>query len=175
MKYLIIKIKLTVAILILSANTYGGDSSATTATCRSGEKAYFSCKTRNSKLISLCASEGNNKISSLTYYFGDITNPELIQTSSSETNFDPFRFNHYFRYGVDYSRVSFSRGGYRYEIYIDYDLEKTPAESYGISVASLATPDREIKIECYKEAQANLSPLFTILKCDKKNSLGCGK
>lgn len=159
---------------ISSQSTYGGNPLATEAVCPDGEKVYFSCKTARSKLISLCAAEVNGSTSSLTYFFGSIDNPELTQAALSENNFEPFRFNHYFRYGVDYFRVSFIRGGYRYEIYKDYDMEETPAERSGIIVSSMKDAGGEVDIECRGEEFGSLSPLSSMLKCDKDNALGCG-
>ena len=173
MNYLIVAASF--AAIFLSHSAYGESHLATEAACPDGEKIYFSCKTKRSKLISLCAMEVNGRTSSLTYFFGGIDNPELTQTASSENNFEPFRFNHYFRSGVNYFRVSFVRSGYRYEIYKDYDMEETPAERSGIIVSSMKDESKEVDIECNREASGNLSPLSLILKCDKDNALGCAK
>lgn len=159
--------------IILSHSAYGESHLTTETVCPDGEKIYFSCKTKKSKLISLCAMEANGSTSSLTYFFGSIDNPELTQTASSENHFEPFRFNHYFRYGANYFRVSFVRGGYRYEIYKDYDMEEVPVKRSGIIVSSVGGESKEVDIECSREASGDLSPLSSILQCDKDNALGC--
>ncbi|WP_312359268.1 hypothetical protein [Stutzerimonas balearica] len=158
---------------ILSNSAYSESHLPIEAACPDGEKIYFSCETTRSKLIRLCAAEVNGSTSSLSYFFGTIDNPELTQAASPENNFEPFRFNHYFRYGADYFRVSFVRGGYRYEIYKDYDMEETPAERSGIIVSSIKDASKEVDIECRGKASGSLSPLSSILKCDKDNALGC--
>lgn len=142
--------------------------------CPSGEVTYFSCRTARSKLISLCAAEEKGSASTLTYYFGNIDSPELSLAASLENKYEPFRFNHYFRYGVDYFRVSFVREGYRYEIYKDYDMEAAPVERSGIIVSSVNGAGGEVDIKCRGMVSGDLSPLSSMLKCDKDNALGCG-
>lgn len=160
-------------VVIFSNSIYGENLFSTEMACPDGEKVYFSCKTARSKLISLCATEVNSSVSSITYFFGSIDNPELTQASSSKNNFDPFKFNHYFRYGIDYFRVSFVRGGYKYEIYRDYDIEEMPTQRYGIIVSSLRNPGRDIEIKCHGEVTESLSRLSSVLRCDKDSALGC--
>lgn len=154
---------------------YSTSFSETATPCPNGEEVYFSCETDKSKSVSLCGVRMDDEILSLTYYFGGVINPKLVQTASSANDFEPFRFNHYFRYGVDYFRVSFIENGNRYEVYRDYELEGDPAEQSGIIVAPLDEPDKEINIKCHGKIIAHLSPLSSILKCDKDNALGCAK
>lgn len=166
-------ITLFLAAAFLNTAAHGEPLPATKAACPNGEKVYFSCKTKRSKLISLCGKEINNRISSLTYYFGNLDTPELTISASSKRHFEPFWFNHYFRSGVDYARINFIRGDYRYEIYSSYNMEETPEVRSGIIVSSQSKPDKRTHIECVKDITINLTPLFPVLNCDEESALGC--
>ncbi|MDH1263849.1 hypothetical protein [Pseudomonas sp. GD03944] len=169
---------LTVASLVLisfKASAYGNPLPGSLTLCRDDDEVYFSCVTKRLKTISLCGNSADGEISSLTYYFGSPSNLELTQSSSQINGFEPFRFNHYARYGTDYSRISFIRGGYKYEIYSNYDANLDPMERSGIVVTPLINPTEEIDIGCEQKIIDNITPLFSTLKCDDENALGCAK
>jgi len=135
-------ITIFLAAAFLNNAVHGETLPASKAAYPNGEAVYFSCKTKRSKLISLCGKEINNRISSLTYYFGNLDTPELTISTFSKRHFEPFWFNHYFRSGVDYARINFIRGDYRYEIYSSYNMEETPEVRSGITVSSLSKPEK---------------------------------
>jgi len=166
-------ITIFLAAAFLNNAVHGETLPASKAAYPNGEAVYFSCKTKRSKLISLCGKEINNRISSLTYYFGNLDTPELTISTFSKRHFEPFWFNHYFRSGVDYARINFIRGDYRYEIYSSYNMEETPEVRSGITVSSLSKPEKRTHIECVKDITINLPPLFPVLNCDEESALGC--
>ena len=143
--------------------------------CSPGEKIYFSCQTKNGKIISLCGESADASNTSLSYAFGRKQKVELIYPSpTTNGSVANFKYNNYFRYGVDYYRVSFINGKYKYSIYRDIDEEATPSFQAGVIVEDIRKKNsKEFKIACETNITENLKELSKILACDHESALGC--
>lgn len=137
--------------------------------CLPGEEVYFSCLMKNEKTLSLC---GSKKV--LSYRYGHANNLELVFPDAAPLSMTRFKYNNYFRYGIDYYRVSFLNGQYNYHIYRDIDNELTPKMQAGILVENSSSIDkREIDLPCTERVSDNLNKLSEFLECDQESALGC--
>jgi hypothetical protein len=141
--------------------------------CLDREQTVFSCTTdRASKLISVCASPAlDKKDSYLQYRFGTREKIELQFPAEKNSSIPQFKFEHYFRYRVDRSELSFSIGPYRYAVFHDYEGDLEPAETReGVAVSKSGASENEIEILCVKPAVNHLSRLENIVPCAKENA-----
>ena len=139
----------------------------TSSLCTSSESIIFSCATAKSKKIALCINERNQLI---TYRYGKLKEVELSY-SAKLTDENGFLYNHYFRPGVDYSRISFVIAGYEYAIFKNYDVTEVPSPSYGIAISKDGNEQAQIK--CQFHVIDNLPKFIKRLKCNEQSALGC--
>lgn len=133
--WLVIAITFSLPSLELAAATH----------CRDGEVVVFSCQIKGSqKVASLCSPIRKSKRSvvpeALFYRFGKLGNVELQFPPSASGSLEKFRFNHYFRPGLDSTGISFTSGTFDYSIYETLDNEDgtVPEKQHlaGLSVSS---------------------------------------
>jgi hypothetical protein len=159
--------------LLLSGCTSAGLANEVPSHCLSSEEVYFSCLMKNGKILSLCG-DSNNQNKSIAYRYGNINNLELIFPAGTSESEKQFKYNNYFRYGVDYYRVGFLSGQYYYQIYRDIDNEETPKLRAGIIVESISDINKkEFNLPCAGSVEDNLGELSDFLECDKESALGC--
>jgi hypothetical protein len=149
--------------------------------CKNNDNIYFTCKTGNKKIVSLCG-KGDVKQPEYIYYrFGELTKVDLdYPAEKSKASYQKFSYNHYFRYQTSYFSVAFRNGGYKYIIYNDYSADDSNKKSNksnissGINVISEDESGRQINIPCISDIKSELYPLSSFLVCDKElNELGC--
>lgn len=143
--------------------------------CRDLEQTIFSCITnRSSKLISVCASLSptlGKKDSYMQYRFDTREKIELQFPAEKNNSIPQFKFDHYFRYQVDRTELSFSIGPYRYAVFHFYEGDIEPSETReGVAVSKSGAPENEIEILCVKPALNHLSLLENIVPCNKESA-----
>jgi hypothetical protein len=160
-------ISYTIRVLILFGTVLGGVAIAAPSLCKPTESVAFSCSTATSKNLALCVDKSTH---ALAYRFG---RPEKVEMSYSANQDDKsgFFYNHYFRSGVDYTRIAFIRSGYEYSIFRNYDATESRVPSYGVAVSR--DGGDEVQIKCRSEVVDNMSLLLKHLRCDESSALGC--
>jgi hypothetical protein len=131
--------------------------------CANGAERYFSCSTKDHKLISLCREAGK----SVEYRFGTAEQIELSYPKSEQDA--PLRYAHYSRAMTDYVQVTFRSGGADYAV---FDNEEAGTREAGVQ-ARLAS-GREISIVCKGPIAGRLGALEHLLPCDADNALNLG-
>lgn len=114
-------------------------SLAPTSLCTKDEKVVFSCPlTRSMKIVSLCSSQKLTKDAGyLQYRFGLPGKIELEFPDNRADSLKAFKYSHYFRAKVDSTEISFSRNGYTYSVFDDYNGEEKPTVSeQGLTVTA---------------------------------------
>jgi hypothetical protein len=147
----------------------------TESLCSSGDHIYFTCQTKNKKVISLCGKGAAEDPDYIYYRFGRKQKIELeFPDKKDRDSRNLFSYNSYSRYQTNYTAVSFRRGAYEYLIYKDYvgdDPDKKPETSYGINAGKA---DSQVNIPCASAIKSDLYPLSSVLHCDAEvNELGC--
>jgi hypothetical protein len=136
-------------------------SPASRSLCAKDEKVVFSCQLKRSmKIVSLCSSQKLTKESGyLQYRFGMPGKVELEFPSNRADSLTVFKYSHYFRAKVDSTEVSFSRNGYTYLVFDEYNGEEKPAVSeQGLTVITESSK-KEVKYVCRLKPQANYGEL----------------
>lgn len=149
-----------------------GSAMASEHLCHNSEQTIFSCTTnKSSKLISVCASSAlDKKDSYIQYRFGTRDKIELQFPAKKNNSIPQFKFDHYFRYQVDRTELSFSTGPYRYAVFHFYEGDIEPSETKeGVTVSKSDAPENEIEILCMKPALNHLSLLENIVPCDPES------
>ncbi|MGZ8189068.1 MAG: hypothetical protein ACXWTN_09945 [Methylosarcina sp.] len=142
--------------------------------CRNSEQTIFSCITnKSSKLISVCASPTlDKKDSYIQYRFGTREKIELQFPAEKNNSIPQFKFDHYFRYQVDRTELSFSIGPHRYAVFHFYEGDIEPPETReGITVSKSGDLEKETEILCVKPAINHLHLLENIIPCDRESAL----
>jgi len=160
-------IKNVVFIMALFSTVTCAAHQATPSLCTSAETIIFSCATTKSKTIALCINKRNQLI---TYRYGALKKVELSH-SAKLTDENGFFYNHYFRHGADYSRISFVVAGYEYAIFKNYDATEAPSPSYGIAISK--NGNQQAQIKCQFHVIDNLPKFIKRLKCNEQSALGC--
>jgi len=145
-------------------NSYGNELQANTL-CASTERIVFSCAVkRSAKLVSLCASPDLSKDHGyLQYRFGLPGKVELEFPKDRQGSQQKFRYQHYFRYQVDLTEISFESDGYQYSIHDDYNGEEKPRIStQGVDVTAPGK-GKEAHFVCGAKAKADFSILADVL------------
>ncbi|WP_020563748.1 hypothetical protein [Methylosarcina fibrata] len=146
--------------------------------CLDREQTVFSCITdKSAKWISVCASPAlDKKDSYLQYRFGTREKIELQFPADKSNAIAQFKFDHYFRYRVDRSELSFDIGPYRYSVFHDYEGDIEPAETReGVTVSKSGAPENETEILCAKPAVNRLLLLENVVPCDRESATAsCG-
>jgi hypothetical protein len=106
----------------------------------------------------------------LTYRFGRPGKIELSY-SAEKGGENGFLYNHYIRPGVDYKRIKFSKSGYEYSIFRNYDATESPGPNYGVAVTK--NGGDEVQIKCQPQVVDNMSKIIDHLRCDESSALGC--
>jgi hypothetical protein len=148
--------------------------------CSKGHHIYFTCQTKNKKIISLCGSGKLERPKFIYYRFGKTDKIEIeFPAKKDETSYRKFGYNDYYRYQVNYFGVTFKNGDYKYFIYHNYvgdDPSKEPETYFGINVGKVDEPDYQINIPCTSGIKANLYPLISFLPCDEEvKEIGCNR
>jgi hypothetical protein len=136
-------------------------SLAATSLCTNEEKIVFSCALKRSmKIVSLCSSQKLNKDGGyLQYRFGAPDKIELEFPDNRADSLKVFKYSHYFRAMVDYTEISFSRNGYTYTVFDEYNgEEKPPVSEQGLTVTTDGSK-REVKYLCFKKPKADYGDL----------------
>lgn len=164
--WLAIAITLSLAPLELAAATH----------CRDGEVVVFSCQIKGSqKIASLCSSIRKSKRSvvpeALFYRFGKLGNVDLQFPPSAEGSLQKFRFNHYFRPGLDSTAISFTNGSFDYSIYESLDNEDgtSPDEQHlaGLSVSS-GRKNKGVGLTCSRNSiESNWTAIDGAIPCEE--------
>ena len=134
--------------------------------CTTGEEVVFNCSLRKSmKLVSLCASAKLSKTEGyLQYRFGMPDRIELEYPRERVNSQKAFEYSHYFRAKVDLTEISFTRDGYAYKLFDEYNGEETPTVSgQGISVTS-PEARKETTYRCSNKAQVDFSLIGEVLE-----------
>jgi hypothetical protein len=133
---------------------------ASTSLCAKDEKVVFSCPLkRSTKIVSLCSSQKLNKDAGyLQYRFGVPGKIELEFPDNRADSLKAFKYSHYFRAKVDSTEISFSRGGYTYTVFDEYNGEEKPTVSdQGLTVTD--SSKKEVKYLCRFKPTADYGDL----------------
>jgi len=135
----------------------------------------FQCEISNGKTVALCANyDQTGELARLQYRFGKINNLELVYPTHTTSVIESFRFNRYSRYGVEYVKVSFSNGPFKYGIFKNFDENDADNNNSGIEVTDERNPASEVQLLCRKVFENKLQTLSS-LPCDKEDALGCNR
>ena len=161
-------------VLLMSCVLLGSSSEVTSASqprklqfgtlCEAGERIIFSCPVkRPAKIVSLCASKNlTNERGYLQYRFGLPGNVELEYPKERTGTQEKFRYSHYFRAQFDLTEISFTNGGYEYQITDDYNGEEKPAQLIqGVSVTAPGKP-KEVSLSCRTKPKADYTDLQVV-------------
>jgi hypothetical protein len=133
--------------------------------CERQEKVIFSCPVAGKapKFVSLCASkELTRDRGYLQYRFGLPGKIELEYPEQREQTQRAFKYSHYFRAQFDTTAISFSRAGYEYTIYDDYNGEQKPARhDQGVRITA---PNKEWTLNCRGRAKVQFGDLSGVLE-----------
>ncbi|HXI25523.1 MAG TPA: hypothetical protein VNG71_16780 [Pyrinomonadaceae bacterium] len=161
--------------LLVSFGFFNSSSEATSASqprklqpgtlCAAGERIIFSCPIkRPAKIVSLCASKDlTSERGYVQYRFGLPGKVELEYPKERTGTQEKFRYTHYFRAQFDLTEISFTNGGYEYQITDDYNGEEKPAQSIqGVSVTAPGKP-KEVSLFCRTKPKADYMDLQAVL------------
>jgi hypothetical protein len=141
-------------------------SLAPTSLCTKDEKVVFSCPLRRStKIVSLCSSQKLTKDAGyLQYRFGVPGKIELEFPDVRDESLKAFRYSHYFRAKVDSTEVSFSRNGYTYAVFDEYNAEEKPVVSEQGLTVTAENSKKEVKYLCRIKPTADYGALPEVLE-----------
>src|SRR5262245_25866074 len=129
--------------------------------CSKDEKIVFSCPLKRSmKIVSLCSSQKLSKDAGyLQYRFGAPGKIELEFPDNRADSLKAFKYSHYFRAKVDSTEISFSRNGYTYAVFDEYNgEEKRVVSEQGLTV-TIESSKREVKSLCGVKPTADYGDL----------------
>jgi hypothetical protein len=135
--------------------------------CMKDERVIFSCALkRPAKIVSLCASRTLTRDSGyLQYRFGLAGKIELEFPERREGSREQFRYMHYFRAQFDLNEISFTRNGYEYSIFDDYNGEEKPAVSLeGLSIKQPGAEQKETRFICRTKPKTDYTDLQAVLE-----------
>ena len=132
-----------------------------TSLCNKDEKVVFSCPLRRSaKIVSLCSSQKLTKDAGyLQYRFGVPGKIELEFPEVRDDSLKVFQYGHYFRAKVDSTEISFSRNGYTYSVFDDYNGEEKPIVSEQGLTVTAENSKKEVKYLCRIKPTADYGAL----------------
>ena len=134
---------------------------APTSLCTNEEKVVFSCPLKRSpKIVSLCSSQKLTKDTGyLQYRFGIPGKIELEFPDNRAESLRVFKYSHYFRAKVDSTEISFSRNGFTYAVFDDYNGEEKPAVSEQGLTVTTESSKKEVKYLCRLKPKADYRDL----------------
>ncbi|MDE2280271.1 MAG: hypothetical protein KGK04_11900 [Xanthomonadaceae bacterium] len=133
--------------------------------CLAGETTYFSCKTSQGNVMSLCG----NVPSALQYRYGRPPHVELAYPLHPANGTKKLLFAHYSRYQVSRSEVTFGHAGNDYAVF-DY-----LAHGQRHAGLHLTLPDgSEHEVHCTGPISGRLNALRGSLHCDPDSALNGG-
>jgi len=162
------------ALLIAAASLGSSSQSAASAQsgnlqagtlCAKDERVIFSCPLkRPAKIVSLCAAKNlTSDAGYLQYRFGLPARIELEYPQDRTGTQQKFQYTHYFRAQVDMTEISFTNGGYEYQITDDYNGEEKPAQTiWGVSVTVPGKP-RDVSLTCRARPKTDYADLQAVL------------
>jgi hypothetical protein len=129
--------------------------------CAKDEKIVFSCSLKRSmKVVSLCSSAKLTKDGGyLQYRFGAPGKIELEFPDNRADSQKVFKYSHYFRAKVDDTEISFSRNGYTYTVFDEYNGEEKPSVSEQGLTVTTDSSKKEVKYLCFKKPKADYGDL----------------
>ena len=136
-------------------------SLAPTSLCTKDEKIVFSCPlSRSTKIVSLCSSQKLTKESGyLQYRFGAPGKIELEFPDVRDDSRKALKYSHYFSAKVVSTEDSFSRNGYTYAVFDEYNGEEKPVVSeQGLTVIT-ENSKKEVKYLCRIKPTADYGAL----------------
>jgi hypothetical protein len=136
-------------------------SGGASALCDQPQENYFSCRTRDDKLIELCGGK------TVEYRFGKPAKIELVYPKSPDDA--PLRFAHYSRPVTDRIEISFSTGGVHYSVF-DY----SEGRKHTAGVRATKAGGKEVTIACKGPIVSRLGALRKVLPCDTDSALNLG-
>ena len=115
-------------------------------------------------MVSLCGSHDLTKTKGyLQYRFGVPGKIELEFPKDQQATQKLFRYEHYFRFQVDNTSISFSSEGYEYSIFDEYNGEEKPRRSeQGVRVTT-SSSGHDVTFVCKDRAMADYSQLQDVL------------
>ena len=133
--------------------------------CRANEQVFFNCKAANGKLISLCGSKQLSATKGYVQYrFGKVGSIELQFPEKLEGSQKEFRYDHYFRYRVDRSDITFKAAGYEYTVFDYWDGDMKPeGRTSGVTVQSLSNEQNYVQIGCRVRGMSRLVALEEVV------------
>jgi len=172
-KTVVLVLSVAMTFFVVGERSRGGEESGQTpkaskanTLCTTDERVVFSCPLRKSmKLVSLCASVKLSKAEGyLQYRFGMPNRIELEYPRERVNSQKAFEYSHYFRAKVDLTDISFTKDGYAYKLFDEYNGEETPAVSgQGVSVTS-PEARKETTYRCSNKAQVDFSLIGEVLE-----------
>lgn len=160
--------KVVICATMISVGVFCKTSIAANQFCGPSESVIFFCETEASKNIAICIDDSNDTIS---YRFGGAGKMEMSYSAKKKDQSTGFFYNHYFRPGIDYLRISFLKNQYKYSVFRNYDAAEANAPSYGVAVSRNGGNEREIK--CSSKIIDHMSIIIKYLRCNKSDALGC--
>ena len=120
--------------------------------CDTGDLIFFTCTTKNKKIISLCGKGTEDNPTGIYYRFGSKGKVEMdFPEDKGENSFEQFSKDYYFRYKVDLQNFVFHNNGYLYSLYDSYrgdEPEKGDTYDRGISVSEKGSGKVLANIKC---------------------------
>src|SRR5262244_1212055 len=112
------------------------------------------------KIVSLCSSQTLSKGSGyLQYRFGIPGKIELEFPDNRADSLNAFKYSHYFRAKVDSTEISFSRSGYTYSVFDEYNGEEKPVISEQGLTVTIESSGKEVKFLCATKPTADYGQL----------------
>ncbi len=169
---------MTLACLASGLIFSSAQAASPTSHCAPSEKIYFTCETKQKKVISICGStELSQAQSYLQYRYGKKGFVELEFPKERKGSTKTFFYAHHFRAQFDNTTLRFENKGVSYEIYRVYDGDSKPAvDIAGVAVTPAAKKRTEIACASLKkEAYTNeLSALEGFASCDPDDAMNLG-
>lgn len=136
-------------------------------------RAVFQCEVAGGGALALCGNYQGDTLQGLQYRFARNGKTEL-EFPKAGFSLTDFKANHYVRYQVDYSLITFSSAGYIYGVYSNYDGEAGEADARTAGVAVTNASEVEVANKrCAKVEVDKLQDVIPQLACDPDDALGC--
>ena len=112
--------------------------------CDANDSVFFSCTTKNNKLISLCGKGERSNPSGIYYRFGKAAKIEMdFPSNKDETSISKFSYSNYYK-GTN---IHFNNNGYSYVLFEPYSNSSDEDRS-GIAVSEINTNKQIAVINC---------------------------
>lgn len=144
--------------------------------CEQQEKVYFSCSTKQAKIISVCGSKDfTQKDAYLQYRFGLKEKIELQFPDTKPDSLKKFFYAHYDRYQASSTHLKFTNeSSTEYTVFHSYEGDqKKPKDCYGVIILTKSS-EKETQVNCKTPAVFELEKLKNFVACDPDDAMNMG-